>query len=267
MEDTRRKLLKTFDKETGWKYCLRPSAHKTLQWGNRRFRKVNAAKAGAKIGGMDNSLWVEVLQVRRADAGYLIWYFAYCRGMFQAAWSAPARQMCWGLCVFARRVPSLLLLYAKSVLRADSDETGSEEAVGARDLLVRKIAQLLWRSKFDTWTVPPGLVLVQIFTAHIMHFPENTYKDATLFEKYRRILLSQWSNKRRGCSCTMNVGKFLARDRSAQGRTMKKTVILHPPAGLASFVSRTIGKGEGIGCYYGSPVYANMAEEQHKKRM
>lgn len=58
------------------------------------------------------------------------------------------------------------------------------------------------------------------------------------------------------------MGTLLSLDASDQEITLKKSKTLHPDAELSLIATKTIGKGEVVGDYYGSPVYSNLARER-----
>lgn len=59
----------------------------------------------------------------------------------------------------------------------------------------------------------------------------------------------------------MDVEMPLALDTSARGITVKKSVTSHSDASLDLIFTRTIGKYDVVGYYYGSLVYAELTKE------
>lgn len=96
---------------------------------------------------------------------------------------------------FLDAIPSLIAVHAKQVLRANSSIPGSEEVVKAFKVFLQETTEYDSKRRVDSWTVAHGLVPVQTFTVHVMHFLGNVYKDAALFEKCQQISLLQWSGK------------------------------------------------------------------------
>lgn len=67
----------------------------------------------------------------------------------------------------------------------------SRRRVEASKVFAKKMAGLVSKRMIDTWTVLPGIVLVQTFLVHVMHLFRKLYKNAKLFEKCRYIPLSK----------------------------------------------------------------------------
>lgn len=78
------------------------------------------------------------------------------------------------------------------------------------------MAALALKRTVDNWTVLSGMVSVQTFLVHIMHFLGCMYKDAPLFAMCRYISLLQWPDKVAGSFYDMDVGTLLVFDTSAQ---------------------------------------------------
>lgn len=57
-------------------------------------------------------------------------------------------------------VISVVQVYGKQALSADSDMSGSKEVVEASKVFMKNMAALTSRSRVVSWTVPPGLVSV-----------------------------------------------------------------------------------------------------------
>lgn len=54
---------------------------------------------------------------------------------------------------------------------------------------------------------------------------------------------------------------------SAQGIMIRKPTVHHADAGLDFYASKTLGKDEVVKYYYDPLVFANLTEEQHKKKI
>lgn len=107
--------------------------------------------------------------------------------------------------------------------------------------------------------VTSTLVIVQNFSVHVVHFFDNVYKNTMLSEKYRRILVSQRPDKRRGRCHSMNVKMLQVLDTSGQGITVKKPTTCLGDAELGLLASQTTGKEEMYGYYYGALLHINLA--------
>lgn len=91
---------------------------------------------------MDDGLYVQVLQDRRAGVGYLYLNFRDYKGIFQQ----PEHRMFVGseensACLLAAH-PSLVDTYTKYVLIVDFDISESNEVVEASKMFVKKMASL-----------------------------------------------------------------------------------------------------------------------------
>lgn len=86
-------------------------------------------------------------------------------------------------------------VYANQVLSADSDLTGSREAVEMSRMFVKEIAVPLSKRTADSQNVPSGLVPVHTFPVYITHILRNVCNDVTLFENCGHIPIFQWSDK------------------------------------------------------------------------
>lgn len=75
-----------------------------------------------------------------------------------------------------------------------------------------EMAGIASRRGVDKWTVPLKLVPLQTFSVYIMHFSKNLYEDAMLLENCRHITISKWSERRRGCFYSMDIGSPLELD-------------------------------------------------------
>lgn len=54
---------------------------------------------------------------------------------------------------------------------------------------MKEVAALASRGIVDIWTVEPEFVPVQAYTVRLLHYLEIVYMDATLFEKFLKIIL------------------------------------------------------------------------------
>lgn len=70
----------------------------------------------------------------------------------------------------------------------------------------------------------------------------HVYKNETLFEKGRHILLLNWFGKERRRFHNMNVEALLSLCRSFHGSTAKKSTFSHPDARLGLPAIRAISK-------------------------
>lgn len=96
---------------------------------------------------------------------------------------------------FYDALPLLVEVYAKQVLRPDSDINRSKIAAEARTVPLKEMTALVSKKSVSKWNVPSKLVHVYIFPGYTRHFLENLYKDGTWLEKCRDISLSQSSEK------------------------------------------------------------------------
>lgn len=83
--------------------------------------------------------------------------------------------------------------FRKQVLDEDSDITGSEEFVEALKLFVKSMDGIDARTKGMVCEAPPGLSLKKSFQSNVTYFLSNYFKDPSLFEMQRGLLLSRWS--------------------------------------------------------------------------
>lgn len=95
-----------------------------------------------------------------------------------------------------------------------------------------------------------------------MRFLENVYKDGTLRNKCRHILLLQWFEKWWGHFYSMDADTLQALDTSLQGIAVKKTTIFHSEAQLCLFASNAIGNGNVIEYLYDSLLYFSLTKER-----
>lgn len=158
----------------------------------------------------------------------------YCRSVRREKYSA----------CFQDWRPLLLEAYAKKVLSTQPHAAKSEEALKTCRAFVRVLQATTTRKTVASWTVTCRRVSVQTFPVHIMLLHGKVRNDATLFEKYPHIPLSQQSDKRRTRVYRRNVKAFLAVDKSFQGTTVRKPNIPNPDFFLRLFlleklVSRT----------------------------
>lgn len=101
---------------------------------------------------------------------------------------------------------------------------------------------------------------------HIMRYFWNLYKHGTLFENYRHMSLSRWSDKWRRHFYGMDVKFFLTFNTSGQEITVRKLKIPRPDFGLGLYATRTIGIGEILGCYYRYLIYTDLIKEGHRTK-
>lgn len=137
-------------------------------------------------------------------------------------------------------------VYEKHIRSPDSDKAGSEEAVEGGELTEKESASLLSRGGANDWAVQPGLVPLQIFFVHIMHFLDGPRKKAMLLEKFRRTPHAQWPYICCGRFNSMGVGEILSLDTSTLGIRQKKPTMFLPDAGLGLFAPQTIEKGDVV---------------------
>lgn len=88
-------------------------------------------------------------------------------------------------------------------------------------MFIKALEETLSRTIVDSWVVPAGLVLMQIFPARIMHFSGSIYNDAALYKKFRNIPLLRWSDISRGKFYGMDVETLFALQCSAHGLIVK----------------------------------------------
>lgn len=108
--------------------------------------------------------------------------------------------------------------------------------------------------------MPPGRPTGRTVSLNVMDILENVKKGATVFEKYRQTFSYLWSHKRPRHLNSMNVKILLELHMSAQGTIMRKSLMIHSDAGLG-FFSWTIRRGEVVGYYNNSLVYAKQSNE------
>lgn len=133
-------------------------------------------------------------------------------------------------------------VYAKQILSSDSDITGSEKVVAASKAIVKEKTALKLQRTVDDWTAAHRFVYVEVSPAHLVHFFETMYKNATLFVKFPHISLSQRYQRRRSCFYSTDLDTFLAFDTSAQVIKAKKSRISDPDAGMGFFLLGQLGK-------------------------
>lgn len=96
---------------------------------------------------------------------------------------------------FVKWLSSLMEVFARQALNTESDLVENELLVEICKVFFKSMEAISSRRRVDSWAVPAGLVPVQTFFMHIMHFFGNTYKNAVLYEKRWHIPLSLWSVK------------------------------------------------------------------------
>lgn len=102
----------------------------------------------------------------------------------------------------------------------------------------------------------------------VQNLPVNTANVLGNVEKMQRYLRGAgkslfpiiWLESER--FYIMNVDKFLVFDASAQGTTIRKSLILYFDAGQGLYASGIIGKDEVFFYYYCSLVYENLSNER-----
>lgn len=77
----------------------------------------------------------------------------------------------------------MVVVYAEQLLSPHADIAENEEAVEVNKVLVKEMAALVSRRGVDRWIMQPGMVPVQIFPVHMVHFSANAYSGVRLFEK------------------------------------------------------------------------------------
>lgn len=142
-------------------------------------------------------------------------------------------------------LPSLVEVYAKTLLSPESDIVGSEKVVAAGKIFVKDMAALASRKTVDSWIVPSsGLLAVQNFPDYMLYLIDNVYRETGLFEVFRQLPLSQWAEKWRGRFYGMDMNMLLALDALAQGLTVKKSTIPHTESGMWCLLPERLGKGK-----------------------
>lgn len=110
---------------------------------------------------------------------------------------------------FQYPLPSLAAIYVKQVLSPWSDIVESEKIVDGSKVCLMSMEAHVLKRRVDTCTAPAGLVLLQTFAAHILHFLGTSYKHAIFPKTCRHPALLQLSDEWKGCLYSMDVDTLL----------------------------------------------------------
>lgn len=126
--------------------------------------------------------------------------------------------------------------YARQALSADANIIESDDAIEtSKVFLKKKLAALASTKRVDSRTRPLKLGSIQTFPARMIYLVGNVFKDATLLEKCRHVILLQCSDRLRGRFNSIDMDTLLTLDVSAWRNAVKNSTILHLVAGLGFF--------------------------------
>lgn len=110
---------------------------------------------------------------------------------------------------------------ARQVLNENSDISGLEEVVGPAKLFLEAMEGIAARTRKIIWEVVPGLLATELFPSHVTHFSSNCFKDSSLLDMRKGVLLSTWSEFGRYRLHTVEWDRLLAVDFAATGVLIK----------------------------------------------
>lgn len=205
-----------------YRYSACTSVVKAVRKAHKPFGEGNAAETNAEIFGIECWSFIYVLLVGGAAAGYMRWYSGDYKGMFAADQESQFGSLWKNVTCFQDDLPPLIKVYAKQVYSSNSEITGTEKVVDGNKVFVREMAALASKKQFERWTVLPGYLSMQLFSAYMQRSFRNVNKDATLFAKCRHILHSHCFENLHGRIYTTDVKTLLVLDTLAKGSTIKK---------------------------------------------
>lgn len=78
-------------------------------------------------------------------------------------------------------MPSVLDVFSRQLLCRKSDIVGNDEIVESCDVIIKDVKIILSRRRARSWTLLAGLILMQTFPAHVMHFARNIVEEEASF--------------------------------------------------------------------------------------
>lgn len=105
---------------------------------------------------MDDGFGVQVLRSKKAGAGYLCWYFADCKGVFQAAREPQICRLRKYFACYHDVLSSIVEIYAKQGLLLLSGIAESKKAAKASKVFMEELEALESSTRVYSWAVPAG---------------------------------------------------------------------------------------------------------------
>ena len=193
--------------------------------------------------------------------GYVVDPFGGTFATAKACLSLPKHRVCITCdkdpeCI-EHALPSVVQVFAKQVLNANSDITQPPEIEEAAHVFLRYRKKVQDSHVSDAWKSPPGLPPLQYLPEHILRYIATTYKDYSMLIQYKHASYIKWSTKWKSRFNQLDVDSLLATELCLLGLELRKSTI--PNAGLGIFAGRDFGKNETIGLFYGMLLYDNVS--------
>lgn len=85
--------------------------------------------------------------------------------------------------------------FLRQVLNEDADITGLEEVLEAAKLFMKVMDSIAARTRKTIWEAPLGFSLTHLFQSRVTCFLSTCFKDSSLFEMAKGVLISRISAK------------------------------------------------------------------------
>ena len=165
--------------------------------------------------------------------------------------SADKDEDCFNQCK-----PSLVEVFAEQVLNEESDIIGTDEVRNAAATFLRLIRASRTNHVAENWEAPSGLSPMQYLPEHILHFLSSLYSDYSLLRTYKKQAYVKWSASWRNRFNQTDIHQLLSVELAFLQLEMRKSTV--PNAGNGIFTTKSIGKGQLIGYFYGALIYDNL---------
>lgn len=162
---------------------------------------------------------------------------------------------------------SLVAVFASQVLNVISDIVEPEEVRSAAKTFLAGYEALQTQSRVDAGQAPPEYPPFQSLPDYILEFLRGFHGEPRFVQAVQGMPLHKWPRNLESLYHTTDQVSLLAHEMSVRKVYRAPSLIKHPKAGFGLFAGRAFTKGEIIGFYYGTLIYADMDLPSHRHRI